>query len=269
MTSQAAQKSKRFKVWLESAINDLNASEVSLNNQLYEWTCYQAVQSVEKVLKAVIVHAGWNPPKTHKLGVLVSLCNKANNMFTNVKLNFRILESYTFITRYPFVYPDQGNRTPHEIISKKDAETCHRIAKDLHQKVNDFLSKSEAIVTFAPEIQQFYYSEEEIKERIQGVIVAIRNADKINVQKIMIFGSFAREKVAARTKTMDILVVGETELNFIDRLTYVRELTKGSEPIVEPLVYTPNELDFMLNEEGEGFLESAIAEGRVLYEAVK
>lgn len=266
MTSKAALKARRFQIWFETAQNDLNASKISLDNQLYEWTCYQAVQSVEKTLKGVIVHAGWRPPKTHKLGVLVSMCNKANNLFSNVRLNFRVLESYTFISRYPFVYPDQGNRTPHEIIQKKDAETCYNIAKDLYDKVNDFLSRTAEVESFAPEVEQFYFTESEVQNRIAGIVESLKNGEKIKVQKIILFGSFAREKVRPRITTMDVLVVGFTELNFIERLTYVRELTKGAEPIVEPVVYTPEEFDFMLNEQGEGFLESAIEEGKILFE---
>ncbi|MEP7103884.1 MAG: HEPN domain-containing protein [Candidatus Dojkabacteria bacterium] len=259
------QKSDRFSIWLEQADYDLKAAKKSIGDGFFEWTCYQSVQSVEKALKAVIVQAGWSPPQTHKLGVLVSICNKANNFFSQVKLNFRGLEAYTFISRYPFIYPDSQKKSPHELILRKDAETCLDIASELLIRVQSFLNNENKYEGVAPAVEDFYFTEEEVLGRIDNIVATLKVADKIKVEKIILFGSFARDNINPRTSTMDVLIIGETTLGFIDRLTYVRDLTKGGEPILEPLVYTPQEFDFMVNEEGEGFLESAIAEGKVIY----
>src|SRR5690348_1124500 len=97
-----------FRIWLLQAKFDLEAAKISLNNNYYEWACYQSVQSTEKALKAVLVHAEWRAPKTHKLGILMSMANHANKLFFNIKVNFRKLEAYEFISRYPFVYPDKN-----------------------------------------------------------------------------------------------------------------------------------------------------------------
>ncbi|MEO6729009.1 MAG: HEPN domain-containing protein [Candidatus Dojkabacteria bacterium] len=257
---------RRYEVWFDQAKYDLAAAQKSFDDRNYEWSCYQSVQSVEKALKSVIVQANWKPPKTHKLGILMSICNKANNYFSNVKLRFRVLESYTFISRYPFIYPDSQRKAPHEIIQIKDAQACLAIATDLVAKVEEFLSKGTTYEGVAPEVEEYFFSEEEVTTRIADVVERIKGADKIKVQKVILYGSFARDNEKPRTSTMDLLVIGYSDLDFIDRLTYIRELTKGGEPIIEPLVYTPEEFDYMTKEEGEGYLESAVAEGRVIYQ---
>ncbi len=255
----------RYKVWLSQAHFDLDAAEESYNSANYEWSCYQSVQSVEKALKAVVIHAGWRPPQTHKLGVLLSMCNRANTLFVNVKFNYRKIESYTFISRYPFVYPGQ-NKAPHDMINKQDADTCISIARDIYFKVDEFLTTGAMVQGQEIDMENYYYSAEDVDKRISHVVEELKNSDKIDVRKVILYGSFAREKTRPKTSTMDLLIIAVTELNFIERMEHVRNLTKDEEPLVEPLIYTPEEFDFMLKEEGEGFLESAIDEGRVVYE---
>lgn len=255
---------KRYHVWLDQSKFDIKAAELSLGNNYFEWACYQSVQSVEKALKAVIVHAGQRPPMTHKLGVLISLANHANQLFFDVKLNFRKLEAYTFISRYPFVYPDR-DMSPHEMIHREDAETCVEIAKEIHNQINRFLAQNQIKQERVVRLEDFYFSEAEIMQRINRVVAVLKNDLTLKVSKIILFGSFAREKTRPASSTMDILVIADTTLGFVDRIKYVREVTRGAEPIIEPLVYTPAEFEFMLHEEGEGFLESAIEEGKVIY----
>lgn len=256
----------RYKIWLQQGYYDIQAAKHSFENQSYEWTCYQSVQATEKILKAVLVHAGWSPPKTHKLGVLVSLCNRANKVFLNVKLNFRKLEAYTFISRYPFVYPDQKQITPHEYINKNDGEVCLAIAKEVFSKVQGFLSEKIDYPTEIINIEDFYFTAQEVETRLKEVVDEITQGKEIQASKIILFGTFAREKNRPKTSTLDLIVVGETNLNFIERIENIRELTKGGEPIVEPLVYTAEEFNYMLNDNAEGFLESAIREGKVIWE---
>lgn len=257
----------RYKVWIQQAYYDIEAGKESFESKNYEWACYQAVQATEKTLKSVLIHAGWNPPMTHKLGVLVSLCNRANKVFQNIKFNFRKLEAYTFISRYPFVYPGQKNITPHEFITKQDAEVCLEIAQDVFSKIQDFFKQRTDYPTEIIDINAFYFTGAEVDQRIQEVKTQLSSADQLDIQKIILFGSFARDKTRPKTTTMDLIViVAETEMNFIDRIAYIRELTHAGEPIIEPLVYTQKEFDYLVEEEGEGFLESAIGEGKVIYQ---
>jgi HEPN domain-containing protein/predicted nucleotidyltransferase len=258
--------SQRFNIWLEQAAYDLQAADILFEQKRYEWVCYLCIQSVEKTFKSIIVHAGYRPPKTHKLGVLLSMGNRANKNLIDVKFNFRKIESYTFISRYPFVIPGE-NKTPHEYVRKEDAETCLKIAKEVAEQVQVFLLGQNVVLQNREmETSDFYYTKEEVNSRIEMVEKAILASDMLDVERIILYGSFARDNNRPRSATMDLLVIAETQLEFIDRIEYVRKVTKGAEPIVEALVYTPKEFKYMLEEEGEGYLESAIDEGRVIWE---
>lgn len=261
--------STRYKLWLEQSGYDLKAAKDSLEDKNFEWSCYQSVQCVEKALKSVLVHAGWAAPKTHKLGILLSMCNRANKYFADVKFNFRKIEAYTFISRYPFVYPGKNNVTPHELIGRDDAQACLKIAENIYLKVNEFISKGRVEKGEVVDLNHYYYTDEEISSRLAEVVEILKSSDKIDVEEIILFGSFAREKLKARTSTLDLLIIGKTELGFIERLEYVRTATKDSEPIVEPLVYTPDEFDYMLNDQREGYIESALSESKVIYKKQK
>lgn len=259
--------SERYKIWLLQSQYDLKAAEGSLEAKFYEWSCYQSVQAVEKALKAVIIHAGWRSPMTHKLGVLLSMCNRANESFKSVKFNFRKIEVYTFIARYPFIYPGE-NSAPHDLITDHDARTCLEIATSMITKVDEFLHDVQPTTHNQGDIdiESYYFTPEEVETRIQSVLKEITADTILNVSKVILFGSFAREKLHPRSSTMDLLIVAETELPFIERIQYVRELTKDDEPIIEPLVYTSKEFDFMLKDEREGYVESAIDEGKVIFD---
>ncbi|MCA9386513.1 HEPN domain-containing protein [Candidatus Dojkabacteria bacterium] len=255
----------RYYVWLEQSKYDLEAAQNSFKMGSYEWTCYQSLQSVEKCIKAVIVHAGFRPPKVHKLGVLMGMANKANPNFINISLKFRKIESYTFISRYPFVIPGQ-NKTPHELINKEDGQTCLDIAMDVHATITSFIKENTSRSDKDLVLEDYYFKGDEVQKRIDVVIDELKKCENLNIHKIILFGGFAREYARPKSSTMDILIVADTKLSFIERIQYVREITRGGEPIIEPLIYTPEEFRELLEEEGEGFLESALDEGKVLFE---
>lgn len=131
---------KRYKIWLVQANYDLEAAKISMQNEFNEWACYQAQQCVEKALKAVLVNAGWRAPKMHKLSVLMGFANNANEKFRQTKFNFRFLQAFTFISRYPFLLPGE-NSSPHDFIKKEDAEKCISQAKMFLQKVINLLEE--------------------------------------------------------------------------------------------------------------------------------
>lgn len=133
-------KGNRYKVWLEQAEYDLQAAQVSKDNDFYEWACFQSEQAAEKALKGVLVHAGWRPPKMHKLAVLMSYCNNANERFRRTKFEFRDLESFTFVSRYPFLIPGE-NLSPHEFITLDDAQRCISQARAFLDKIHKLLEE--------------------------------------------------------------------------------------------------------------------------------
>lgn len=129
---------KRFLVWLEQAEYDFEAAKISRDSKYFEWTCFQCEQAVEKALKAILVYAGWRPPKMHRLAVLMAYCNDANAEFRKTKFEFRDLESYTFVSRYPFLIPGE-NLSPHNFINLNDAEKCINQARDFLDKIHKLL----------------------------------------------------------------------------------------------------------------------------------
>lgn len=129
----------RFKVWLAQAEYDIQAARKSLEDGYHEWACFQAEQSAEKALKSVMVYHGRSAPKLHKLGVLIGLVKNVEPKFRGIHIDIAELQSYTFNARYPFLIP--GNyETPHDYITKEDAEICIDQAQIILNLINEFLS---------------------------------------------------------------------------------------------------------------------------------
>jgi HEPN domain-containing protein len=252
----------RHLVWYKQSQHDYQAALLSIENGFNEWASFQAVQSVEKALKAIIVYAGLNPPRIHKLQTLIGISNRVCSEFKNTKFEFRYLESFTFISRYPFLLPGK-NETPHELITKKEAQSALDQALDMLSKISVILqhpAMGEKHVLAYDEV----FTPDEIAKRVKDVVSMLVEAFK--PEKIILFGRFAREQKVSKLSTMDILIIANTDLSFIDRIHKARNATKSGQPIVETLVYTPGEFELMTKEVGEGFLEDALREGRVLYE---
>ena len=83
--------------------------------------------------------------------------------------------------------------------------------------------------------------------------------------KIILFGSYARGDFREGS-TLNIFIIANTEARFVERIRSAIEVTGGT-PAVEPIVYTPEEFQLM-QDQGEGFIASAINEGVLLYEKV-
>jgi len=247
---------------MEQAFYDLQAAEMSILHGFNEWGAYQAEQAAEKALKAVVVNAGWRPPRLHKLGMLFGICNQASSKFKETKFSFKHLESFTFISRYPFLLPGK-NKAPHDLILKHDAQTALQEASDVVYKVQGILTNTHPKKA-TQIIEEESYSPDLINLRIDEVKEIL--VKEFAPEKIILFGRFARELNHPVSGTMDILVIAKSDLTFVERIVKAREVTRGGKIIIEPLIYTPEEFDLMTTEVGEGFLESALEEGRVIYD---
>jgi HEPN domain-containing protein/predicted nucleotidyltransferase len=251
---------------MEQAYYDLEIANISMVNGFHEWAAYQAEQAAEKALKAVIVSVGWRPPKMHKLGMLFGMCNQASEKFRTTIFNFKHLESFTFISRYPFLIPGK-DKSPHNLISHPEAANALEEAQDIVDKIKGILSlPGKKHIPQTPEAtKEAVYTKAQIDARIREVKdIFIR---EFNPTKIILFGSFAREYAGGVSGTMDVLIVANTDLPFIERIVRARELTRGGSIILEPLVYTEKEFKQMIDVEGEGFIESALLEGIVIYDS--
>ena len=103
-------------------------------------------------------------------------------------------------------------------------------------------------------------------EEIQKILAKHKRElyEKYKIKEIGIFGSFARGDYHA-TSDLDLLIIKQTSRRFLDRIGDVLMLCDYSIPL-EPLVYTPEEIDRLLAE-GNTFLETVLAEGVVVYES--
>lgn len=255
------QTNERWKIWLKQARFDLAAAFLSLDNEYFEWCAYQAEQAVEKALKAVIVQSNNKAPKIHKLGILFGYCNQINNEFKNTTFNFKHIESFTFISRYPLLLPDK-TKTPHELITERDANLALVEASEILIKIGKILEYDEEMKK--PRIvKEDLYTPKQIKERALNIIEPITKTFK--TKEIFLFGNFARKWNEATSGTMDILIIADCDdMPFIDRIYEIRKVTRGQLPVIEPLIYTPKEIA-LLKKEGEGFLNSALSEGISIY----
>ena len=98
-----------------------------------------------------------------------------------------------------------------------------------------------------------------VERAVDAIVCAYRP------QRVIVFGSFARGDTHEGSD-LDLIVVKETDERFFDRIGRVRDACDGVGVDVQPLVYTPEELRQML-ERGNSFLETALAESIVAYEA--
>jgi|GEM_PF-604597 len=254
---------KRYRVWIAQAEFDMQASRISFEKEFYEWSAYQAQQAVEKSLKAVIVYAGVIPPKVHKLSILMGLCNKLNPSFRNTHFNFSYIDAFTFISRYPFLLPGK-DATPHDQIKREDAKIVLDEAKIFIDNIKFILKYGESV---KGELSKAYEAKYNIEERLTRVTLAL--VQEFDPERIILFGSYARDITLKEETTIDLLLIANTTLDFISRIQRAREISRGGLPAIEPLIYTPEEYKLMTEEEGEGFLETAVDSGVVLYDKVR
>ncbi len=103
-------------------------------------------------------------------------------------------------------------------------------------------------------------SSEEFEAELSKIIDSLK---AYKPQRVILFGSFSRGDYNALSD-VDLLIVKETERNFIDRIGDILAICDYEIPI-EPLVYTPEELERMRGN-GNSFVQTVLEEGIVVYE---
>ncbi len=99
-------------------------------------------------------------------------------------------------------------------------------------------------------------------ERELGVIV--RRLRGLDPEKVVLFGSLARGDFH-EDSDIDLMIILKTQERFVDRIGRVLEVLDVREFDIEPLVYTPAEIEQM-RAQGSGFLAEIERDGKVLYE---
>lgn len=88
--------------WMMQSLRDLKAAKDSLSNENYEWACFQAQQSAEKALKALVYASGrsiWGH-------TIVQLLDSLRDLYSVNELldKARLLDRHYIPSRYPNVY---------------------------------------------------------------------------------------------------------------------------------------------------------------------
>lgn len=88
--------------WMMQCLRDLKAAKDSSSNGNYEWACFQAQQSAEKALKALIYASGrsiWGH-------MVVELLDSLKDLYDVHQLldKARLLDRHYIPSRYPNVY---------------------------------------------------------------------------------------------------------------------------------------------------------------------
>lgn len=122
-----------FERWFKQAKFDLKAAEDSMHSENFEWSCFQAQQAAEKMLKAYLFLKGRRAILTHSVFQLIRLCRKDNPKFKDIN-DAKALDQYYIPTRYPNGLPDE---IPHNFYTKEDASKCVAYTK----KILSFVEK--------------------------------------------------------------------------------------------------------------------------------
>ena len=124
-------------IWFTQAKYDLEAAQVSKENGIFEWACFQAQQSGEKALKAFLFLNRRRNVIIHSIRKLIEECGKLNDEFLKLK-KAKVLDQYYIPTRYPNGLPDE---IPHEYYSLEDANLCVKYAQKIIHLVGTKLKK--------------------------------------------------------------------------------------------------------------------------------
>ncbi|KKP69625.1 MAG: polymerase, beta domain protein region protein [candidate division CPR3 bacterium GW2011_GWE2_35_7] len=100
-----------------------------------------------------------------------------------------------------------------------------------------------------------------IRMKLKSLVSKI--VKEFDPERIYLFGSYARGR-SRKHAAMDILVIGETKLRFIERIKSILKLNK-SVLIINPLFYTEKEFE-ILKKNNDGFMITVLEEAVVLYQ---
>jgi HEPN domain-containing protein len=97
----------------------------------YDAVCFHAQQCVEKLMKALLIHLGVTPPKTHDLRALEALLAPVCPQWSWAAQDLRFLTRASVDFRYPGEQADQ-----------EEARQAYEIASSLRQRLRLLLGLS-------------------------------------------------------------------------------------------------------------------------------
>lgn len=112
--------------WLKRARSNLERARAgkSCEEILYEDLCFDAQQTAEKSLKALLVKLNKPFPKTHSIGSLLKLIEENSIEIPGDVNQSKILTDYAVDTRYPGMY---------EAVSEDEYKEALKLAEDVYE----------------------------------------------------------------------------------------------------------------------------------------
>lgn len=103
----------------------------------------------------------------------------------------------------------------------------------------------------------------ELNKALDSILSILKN--QYHPEKIILFGSMSNNAAIETWSDIDLVIIKDTPLPFLQRLKEVALLCKA--PVgVDFLVYTPTEFDQMIAEQNPFILNEIVGKGTVLYE---
>jgi Uncharacterized conserved protein related to C-terminal domain of eukaryotic chaperone, SACSIN len=113
--------------WMRQGEIDLKSARDSLKSGNYEWVCFQAQQSAEKVVKSLLYQIGIKRTGHSVVGLLRSLEDERIYV-ESVMSCAQELDRHYIPSRYPDVY-DEG--IPHDYYNREIAERAIKCSKNI------------------------------------------------------------------------------------------------------------------------------------------
>ncbi len=99
-------------------------------------------------------------------------------------------------------------------------------------------------------------------KRIENLIQSLRDYfGKKNVDKVIMFGSFARD-TASKRSDLDLIVIKNSEQRFFDRYDEFNDLHDVIQVPVDLLIYTPAEWETISSRR---FFINVLSEAKIIY----
>lgn len=128
--------------WLLQAEADLSAARDSERSAHYEWACFQAQQSAEKAVKALLYKEGFTSILTHSVTDLVARAREFSAELGAMDAAAKHLDSFYLTTRYPNALV--SDLPPAQFHSEEDAAQCLSYAESILNAVKKYVESSSA-----------------------------------------------------------------------------------------------------------------------------
>ena len=128
MTNRAS----RPEAWFEKAEHDLLVIRKVMVGDDVPWdmVAFHAQQAAEKYFKGYLVSCGVDPPRTHELASLLSLCCDHNPALVAFKDDCEVLSHLGWASRYP-----DSPTEPDESDARRAVDIAQRVRDAIRQRV--------------------------------------------------------------------------------------------------------------------------------------